>query len=146
PAHEMAHLFSSPPSPCPPQMPLTSSPLPSGERQGEGGGGLRGGYYEWGEGNVSLKDITLIYDDKRVVVHGARSEGEDLWLSPEDLVRVSGWELTAEGVCLEGLCVPEPPGEDSFVARRGDETWANLSRLAPRLHQPGVASAQHRLW
>ena len=102
--------------------------------------------YKWGEGNVSLKDITVIYDDKRVVVHGARSEGEELWLSPEDLVRVSGWELTAEGVCLEGLCVPEPPGEDSFVARRGDETWVNLSRLAPLLDQPVVASPQHRVW
>lgn len=95
---------------------------------------------------MSPADATIIYDDKRVVVHGARSEGEDLWLSPEDLVRVSGWELTAEGVCLEGLCVPEPPGEDSFVARRGDETWVNLSRLARLLDQAVVASREHRVW
>ncbi len=95
---------------------------------------------------MSLKNITVIYDEKRVVVHGARSEAEDLWLSPEDLARVSGWELTAEGVCLEGLCVPEPPGEESFVARRGDGTWVNLSRLARLLDQPVVASPEHRVW
>ena len=95
---------------------------------------------------MSPADVTLIYDDKPIVVRGARSEGEDLWLSPEDVVRVSGWELTAEGVCLEGLCVPEPPGEDSCVARRGDETWVNLSRLARLLDQPVVASPEHRVW
>lgn len=91
-------------------------------------------------------ETTVIYDDKRVVLQGARPEGEDLWLSPEDLMRVSGWELTAEGVCLEGLCVPEPPGEESFVGRRGDETRVNLSRLARLLDQPVVASPEHGVW
>ena len=91
-------------------------------------------------------DATVIYDEKRVVVRGALSDGEDLLLSPEDLARVSGWELTPEGVCLEGLCVPVPPGQESFVSQSGRETRVNLSRLARLLDQPVVASPTHRVW
>lgn len=95
---------------------------------------------------MSPADATIIYDDKRIVVRGARSEGEDLWLSPEDLTRVSGWELTPEGACVAGLCVPVPPGQESFVTQSGRETWVNLSRLARLLDQPVVASPEHRVW
>ena len=45
--HALPGLFTNgsaaskaPPSPYPTQMPLTSSPLPTGERQGEGGRGF----------------------------------------------------------------------------------------------------------
>jgi hypothetical protein len=91
-------------------------------------------------------DATIIYDEKPVAVPGALSDGEDLLVSPEDLARVSGWELTPEGACWEGLCVPDPPGEESFVSRRGDRTWVNLSRLARLLDQAVVASLEHRVW
>src|SRR3990172_1144912 len=39
----LAHASSFRPSPCPTRMPLTSSPLPTGGREGEGGGGGGGG-------------------------------------------------------------------------------------------------------
>ena len=91
-------------------------------------------------------DATVLYDERRTVVANALTEGEDLFLAPEDLTRVSGWELTPEGVCLEGLCIPAPPGPETFVRHRGGETWVNLSRLAALLDQPVVASPEHRVW
>ncbi|MBI2154786.1 MAG: hypothetical protein HYV92_11470 [Candidatus Rokubacteria bacterium] len=83
-----------------------------------------------------MSEATVIYDERLTVVQNASCDGEDLLLSPEDLTRVSGWELTPEGVCREGLCVPVPPGQERF----------NLSRLARLLDQPVVASSEHRVW
>ncbi len=95
---------------------------------------------------MSSADATVLYDERRTVVANALTEGEDLFLSPKDLARVAGWELTPEGACLPGLCVPDPPGKESFVSQRGNQTWVNLSRLARLLDQPVVASSNHRVW
>ena len=90
--------------------------------------------------------VAVFYDERPTVVVNTLTEGEDLFLSPEDLTRVAGWEFTAEGACLEGLCVPDPPGTESFVSQRGNQTWVNLSRLARLLDQPVVASSKHQVW
>ncbi|MBI4587614.1 MAG: hypothetical protein HY725_02145 [Candidatus Rokubacteria bacterium] len=95
---------------------------------------------------MSYSSATVIYAARRSAVANALHDGQDLWLLPEDLERVSGWELTPEGVCREGLCVPVPPGKESFVSRRGTETWVNLSQLARLLDQLVVASPKHGVW
>lgn len=94
---------------------------------------------------VSGVQVTVIHGERQTVA-AAFAEGDDLWLSPEDLPRVSGWELTPEGACLEGVCVPDPPGADSFLARRDGGTWVNLSQVARLIDQPVVASPRRRVW
>jgi hypothetical protein len=93
-----------------------------------------------------MSEVTIIHGSRPPMRVHAAPEGEELWLSPADLARVSGWELTAEGVCLEGLCVPDPPGDESYISQRGDRTWVNPNRLAHLLDQPVVASPEHRVW
>lgn len=107
---------------------------------GPGGGGVAG------VAVMSLAHATVINAERSVAVANAWTEGEELWLSLEDLTRVSGWELTPEGACLEGLCVPNPAGEGSVTAQRGEQTWVNLSELARLVDQPVVASVKHRVW
>ncbi|MCI0545930.1 MAG: hypothetical protein L0027_01450 [Candidatus Rokubacteria bacterium] len=75
-------------------------------------------------------EMTLIDDGKPVVVP-VRIEGESARLAPEDLERGLGWEVTPEGLCREGLCVPlgRVPG---VVSPAG----VDLAGLAATLDRP----------
>src|SRR5262245_16607598 len=76
-----------------------------------------------------------------VVLHGEQSAevasaapDEDLWVSAEDLTRISGFVLKPQGACLDAICVPLPDGSD--LVRREGELRVNASGLARRIEQP----------
>src|ERR1700680_4883808 len=52
---------------------------------------------------------TIIHGDKTSQVASASAQGDNLWLSLDDLRRSTGWELKPEGVCQGDLCLPIPP-------------------------------------
>jgi hypothetical protein len=52
--------------------------------------------------------FTLI-DAGRMLDVSARVRGGVVWLAADEVERALGWELTPEGVCGHGLCVPLPP-------------------------------------
>jgi hypothetical protein len=59
---------------------------------------------------------TVIYGDKASQVASASAQGDNLWLSLDDVHRATGWELKPEGVCKGEICVPIPPRrKDEFV-------------------------------
>jgi hypothetical protein len=72
----------------------------------------------------------------------AAAEGDDLWMTADDLRQVTGYELKPEGFCLDEVCVPVPRGQESeFV--RGSEVnlgafWRQLD--AAIVHDEGGAS------
>ena len=70
-----------------------------------------------------------LIDDGRVVQVQADVRGERVWLSAGELERALGWELTPDGLCRDGMCVP----------RRGDaggEEGVELADLATMLSRP----------
>jgi hypothetical protein len=58
-------------------------------------------------------------------------------VSADELARVTGWHLRAEGLCREERCVP-------FVAR--DRNAVPLADAARALGMPLVHDAKHGLW
>jgi hypothetical protein len=89
--------------------------------------------------------VTIIYGDRPVSVASATAEGNNLWLSLDDLRATTGWEFTPQGVCLGEVCVPIPAGRDAdFVAADGKQF--NLAALARLLHQPAVHDDAHAVW
>jgi hypothetical protein len=90
--------------------------------------------------------VTLIYDDRASGAPSAREDGDDLWLSFEDVTASTGWEHKPQGLCLGERCVPIPPARTSeFVAADGR---FNLAAFARYLEQPVVhdAGAGEPVW
>lgn len=89
--------------------------------------------------------VTIIYGDRKMAVASATAEGDDLWLSLDDLREATGWELKPQGVCLGEVCVPIPAGrETDFV--RADGRRFNLAALARQLNQPAVHNDSFAVW
>jgi len=89
--------------------------------------------------------VTIIYGDRPVSVASATAEGNNLWLSLDDLRATTGWELKPQGVCLGEVCVPIPAGrETDFV--RADGKQFNLTALAQQLNQPAVHDDAYAVW
>jgi AhpC/TSA family protein len=57
---------------------------------------------------------TIIYGDREAEIAGATAEGNRLWIPLAELAGATGWEVKAEGICQDDVCVPVPPG------RRGE--------------------------
>lgn len=88
--------------------------------------------------------ITLIYDDRASGAPSAVADGDDLWLSFEDLTAATGWERKPQGLCLGDRCVPIPPAfEREFVAADGR---FNLAAFARYLEQPVVHDDAASVW
>src|SRR5688500_16841573 len=89
--------------------------------------------------------VTIIYSDRPVSIASATAEGDNLWLSLDDLRATTGWELKPQGVCLDEVCVPIPPGREAdFVGADGKQF--NLAALTRQLNQPAVHDDAHAVW
>jgi hypothetical protein len=89
--------------------------------------------------------VTIIYGDRPVLVASAMAEGNNLWLSLDDLRTTTGWELKPQGVCLGEVCVPMPAGREAdFI--RADGKQFNLTALSRQLHQPAVHDDAYAVW
>ena len=96
---------------------------------------------------VSAEPVTVIYDDRVVEIERTLADPNDLWVVPEDLPSVNGFELKPEGACLDELCVPVLQDRDSemFITRAG-QAWFNVTALSRRLDQAYVADHDHQVW
>jgi hypothetical protein len=54
--------------------------------------------------------VTILYKEQPPCPVRATADGDDLWLTLDDLRSATGWELRAEGVCRDGQCVRIPQG------------------------------------
>ncbi len=96
---------------------------------------------------ATLPELTVLYDGAMATARAVPPHGEDLWLTPDELRRVSGFILKPEGACLDEVCVPIPDARhESFFRHGGGVTYFNLSELARELHQPTIHDATHSIW
>ena len=88
---------------------------------------------------------TLIYREQPSQISRAAVDGDDLWLSLDELKTATGWEVRPQGACLGDLCVPIPAGREAEFVRDGG-TRLNLTALARLLGQPVVHDAALAVW
>ena len=95
----------------------------------------------------SLANAVVLYEDRAVQVGQTLADPTDLWVRPEDLTQVNGFELKPEGACIDDICVPVRQDVDSniFVTRSG-QGWFNVAELANRLQQPYVVDHDSGVW
>ncbi|MFT7652130.1 MAG: hypothetical protein ACI9ON_000461 [Limisphaerales bacterium] len=90
---------------------------------------------------------TILNQDGAVELTSTLPAPNSLWVTKQDLPRISGFELKPEGACLDEICVPIRQNEDSniFVTRK-DQAWVNATELASRIQQPVVADPESDVW
>ena len=86
--------------------------------------------------------IDIIYGERATTGVEADTTG-GLWLSADDLRRVSGWEFKPQGFCKGDVCMPVPDARKSEFFASGQ---FNLAALANLLGQPVVSDEQHHAW
>lgn len=88
---------------------------------------------------MSARDFTILDEGRVVVAPGAKAEAGRVRLSPEAVESALGWEVTAEGLCREGLCVPVRPGVELETPEGID-----LAALADALGRPLAVDLEER--
>ncbi|MFT4561539.1 MAG: hypothetical protein ACI9BW_001280 [Gammaproteobacteria bacterium] len=85
-------------------------------------------------------NVTMLYDDKVTQLSAAIINAEQLWLSPDEMHRATGWELKLEGLCRGDACV------------RTDSSWTDangnidVAAFANHMGQPIVRDDAHNAW
>jgi len=87
--------------------------------------------------------ITLLHEQSETNSETALAKGEDLWISPSEFERATGWALKPEGFCQGDVCVPVPVGDR---ARYLDGDNVNAAAIWKRLGQPIVHDASGEAW
>ena len=84
---------------------------------------------------------SVLYQGKTLTLSTTGADDE-LLIRAEDLTRINGFEVKAEGVCLGDLCIPL---QDTFNVTLADQNWFNLIAFARFICQPFVADTQNRV-
>jgi hypothetical protein len=91
--------------------------------------------------------VTVLYEDSAASADAAEVAGDALWLSPVELLRVSGWEIKPEGVCRGEVCVPVPADRAQELVRAGaGGSWLNLTGFARYIEQPYARDEAGAAW
>jgi len=90
---------------------------------------------------------TVVYDGIATEVNVSPEASNDLWVTLKDLTHATRFVVKPQGICRDELCFPIPKGKkDSFVSKRGAETWFNLSEFARLVKQPVARDDKNSIW
>lgn len=96
---------------------------------------------------MDQEPVTVLYADHVVSLSDTLADPSDLWVTPEDLTRINGFELKPEGACLDTLCIPVNQTDDSdIVVTRDGRSWFSLTAFARKLNQAYVVDRTSRTW
>ena len=87
----------------------------------------------------------VLHEEQVTQVEGGESP-ESLWVSQEELARISGFVLKEQGLCLEDLCVPVGSDDGELVRRGEGAPRIDVAALARRLRQPYALDREERVW
>ena len=91
--------------------------------------------------------VTVLHEGRVTRIEPTLADPNDLWVLPDALPRVNGFELKPEGACLDELCVPVLQDRDSeLLVIRSGQKWFNVTELARKLQQPFAVDHDHRVW
>jgi len=71
----------------------------------------------------------------------------DLWVTPADFDRITGFTLKPEGACLDELCIPiiQNKDNDLHVTREG-QAYLNVTAFADKIQQAYAVDRELGVW
>lgn len=90
---------------------------------------------------------TIVYDDVATDINAAGEEGDQLWITTDDLKRATRFEVKPQGVCRDELCFPLPKSKQQSLLREDSgKRLFNLIAFAELVHQPVAHDAALATW
>jgi hypothetical protein len=86
---------------------------------------------------------TVLCGLAETICHSARVDGENLWVSSDDLEAATGWVLKPEGLCREAVCVARAPPRTAQLVR---DDAINVAGFWRHLGHPVVHNAAAKVW
>ena len=94
-----------------------------------------------------VEATTIIVNDTTFEITKTLDDATDLWVTPEDFERISGFVLKPEGACLNEMCVPLRQDRDSdLYVTRQDQGWVNVTAFAKRVQQAYAVDHDKDVW
>ncbi len=87
--------------------------------------------------------VTILYKDQIINLDQVLLESDNLWITPNDLRRVNGFDLKPNGACLDEICIPV---NQDLVRTIDEKAWFNLTGFARQLEQAYVADVESSVW
>ena len=95
------------------------------------------------------ESAVVLHADRVITIERslAPADPTELWVTPADLKRISGFELKPEGACIDELCIPIPQsGPGSLVRMQNRQKWFHLTGFARKIGQSVVSEPASRVW
>lgn len=92
--------------------------------------------------HAAATPATVLYKGSTIAVQDTLPDPSDLWISPADLTRITGFALRGDRACLGKTCVEHA----RLLVRRSGKTWVNATGLARKLQQPFAADHDKNVW
>jgi hypothetical protein len=97
-------------------------------------------------GSMQARAATVLSGGRTIEVAQTLADPNDLWVSPEDLTKTSGFVVKPEGACLDDICIPIPRGDSALSVAREGKQWINATELARKLGQAYAVDAETGTW
>jgi len=90
---------------------------------------------------------TVLFQGQATALEKAQAVGAELWITPQDMTRINGFVLKAEGLCRDEVCIPlRQDAESKLFSKREGQPWLNLTELARRVEQTYARDADSGTW
>lgn len=87
------------------------------------------------------QSITVLSQERTIVIEDAFVDGDHLWVPEESVPRVNGFRLQSAGLCAGDLCIPVSEDAD-WTRRNGGRTYVDVTAIAQHLGQAWVTDAE----
>ena len=89
--------------------------------------------------------VTVLFNEATVEIEKALVDGEQLWVTADDVSQINGFDPKPEGFCAADVCIPIPKSAEWRIQHYGRE-YFNVSRFAAKVDQAVAADAAQGTW
>jgi len=88
--------------------------------------------------------VTVVANDGVINIEDAMIDGQHLWVTAQDVTKITGFEPKPEGFCSADICIPIPKSE-AWVRTQDGETYFCVTRFAEKIDQAVAVDAGRRV-
>lgn len=90
--------------------------------------------------------VTILFHDAIHPIDNARVEGDDLWLTVDQIAKANGFTVKPQGLCSAETCISISKEDKEFFANFDGMEFFNVSKFARKIGQAAVSDSEKNVW